>query len=302
MDLRRDKQLAEIVDSHDFDAVTHEVAQIFRLHYSPESVNTILDGCRTTRDLFEGRYPGYRRCYAGYHDLRHTLDVALTTVRLLDGHNLSSESLSENMAEALVQAALLHDTGYIQEEWDTEGTGAKYSQHHEQRSIGFVEAHARQLGIESSDLPMIARFIQSTDLKVDEIAFVSDVERAAGAILGSADLMAQMADREYLEKLLFLYYEFREAGVPGYDTEFDILRNTKGFYQTIKTRLSDRLMGVQTLVRHHFRERHQTDVDLYQVAIARQMDYLDQIIADETTNFRHKLKRVDLDQLSSAPS
>ena len=46
MDLPRDKQLAEIVDSHDFDAVTHEVAQIFGLHYSPESVNTILDGCR----------------------------------------------------------------------------------------------------------------------------------------------------------------------------------------------------------------------------------------------------------------
>ena len=31
-----------------------------------------------------------------------------------------------------------------------------------------------------------------------------------------ADLVGQMSDRAYLEKLLFLYYEFKEAGFPGY--------------------------------------------------------------------------------------
>ncbi len=56
-------------------------------------------------------------------------------------------------------------------------------------------------------------------------------------MLGSADLLGQMSDRAYLEKLLFLYKEFREAGIPGFNTEFDIIRKTVDFYEITVQRL-----------------------------------------------------------------
>ena len=221
--------------------------------------------------------------------------MALTTARLIDGYNLSREPLAGELALPLMQAALLHDTGYIQEDWDTEGTGAKYSQHHEQRSIDFLAHHYGVFEIEELETEPIIRLIQATDLKTDftKILFLNEEEQDAGAVLASADILGQMSDRAYLEKLLFLYHEFREAGIPGYETEFDILRKTREFYETVKGRLRYTYLHMFELAHHHFRERYEVNQNLYIVAVDRQMAFLDKIIGDETTNFRHKLKRGD---------
>ena len=45
--------------------------------------------------------------------------------------------------------------------------------------------------------------------------------------LGTADLMVQMAGRIYLEKLLFLFYEFREGAIAEYDTEMELLNKSQ---------------------------------------------------------------------------
>ena len=51
---------------------------------------------------------------------------------------------------------------------------------------------------------------------LEEIPFRSDETRAMGRILGSADLIAQMADRTYLEKFPLLFEEFQEeVNMPG---------------------------------------------------------------------------------------
>jgi hypothetical protein len=44
----------------------------------------------------------------------------------------------------------------------------------------------------------------------------------------------------------------------------------------------------------HFQARYGVSLDLYLETIARQMAYLDAIIADDSTNFRAKLRRMDL--------
>jgi len=157
-------------------------------------------------------------------------------------------------------------------------------------------------GIGERALAGLARMIQATDLKLDfsKIPYATEQEAYAGAILGSADLVGQMATASTWEKLLFLYYEFREAGIPGNETEFDILRKTRGFYDSTNRRLEVTLSGVHELARFHFRERHGVDSNLYLVAIERQMAYLDGIIADSTTNFRHKLHRGDQKRLHEA--
>jgi hypothetical protein len=150
----------------------------------------------------------------------------------------------------------------------------------------------------------IGRIIECTNLSnlPKELEFKDPESECAGAILGAADLLGQMGDRTYLEKLLFLYYEFREAGVPGYSTEFDILRNTLGFYGRTRERLDKDLEGIPSLARVHFRERFDIDQNLYLESIERQMDYLKAIIEDDSTNFRKKLKRIDLENYSPLPA
>jgi hypothetical protein len=291
----KDIQLAQLVNTRDPEKVIEEVLRIFYYHYSEDSALRVRLAFSQVRSLFAGEFPGYRECLAEYHDFNHTMSVLLAAARLLDGYNVERVFLTEELAIQLFLAALLHDTGYIQEEWDTEGTGAKYSRQHEQRSIEFLERHAGVFEIEEPEIVPITRLIQSTDLKTDfaMIAFPSEQEQDTGAILGSADILGQMSDRAYLEKLLFLYHEFREAGIPGYETEFDILKKTRDFYEAVKGRLRDTYLHVFELAHHHFRERYEVNQNLYIVAVDRQMAYLDRIIDDQTTNFRHKLKRGD---------
>jgi hypothetical protein len=291
----RDVQLADVLDTRDPEKVIEEVLRIFYYHYSEDSALRIRLAFSQVRSLFAGEFPGYRECLAEYHDFNHTMSVVLAAARLMDGYNIERVFLPEEMAVQLLLAALLHDTGYIQEDWDTEGTGAKYSRQHEQRSIEFFTRHAEVFEVEQPEIEPIVRLIESTDLKTDfaGIHFPSEEEQDAGAILGSADILGQMSDRAYLEKLLFLYHEFREAGIPGYETEFDILKKTRDFYEAVKGRLRDTYLHVFELAHHHFRERYEVNRNLYIVAVDRQMAYLDKIIGDQSTNFRHKLKRGD---------
>jgi hypothetical protein len=304
----KDVQLAQLVDTRDTARLIAEVTWIVTLNYGESSADGLKKTFTEIRRLFEGRFPGYRACNSDYHDLRHTLSVVLAAARLADGYSLKRSRLPEGLLITLLRAALLHDSGYIQESWDTTGTGAKYSRQHEERSIVFLERHHRAFGIPSEDLASLFRFIRATDLKESfaGIPFAGEVERDAGAILGTADLIGQMADRDYLERLLFLYYEFREAGIPGFNTEYDVLRKTGDFYIMTRRRLKESYLSMYALARAHFRERHGVDANLYLIAISRQLNYLRKIIRDESTNFRAKLKRGDperREQLSQrAPS
>jgi hypothetical protein len=273
-------QLARIVDSHNFSQVVQEIIRLFRIHYSEKESLGLRLVYDKVRSLFVGEFPGYRACLSEYHDFRHTMDIVLATARLIDGCDLEKVFLPESLAADLLLAAFFHDAGYVQEAWDTSGTGAKYSREHEERSVAFLEKQAEVFDIDRAELPVLSRLIRSTDLKQDfaAIPFAGD-------------------DRQYLEKLLFLYYEFREANVPGYETEFDILRKTHDFYSVIRQRLDESFHGVYALARAHFRERYGTDSNLYMIAIDRQMRYLETIIEDESTNFRAKLKRGDHEKL-----
>jgi hypothetical protein len=302
----KDVQLAQLVDTRDTAQLIAEVIRIVTLNYGESSTAGLRKTIGETRRLFEGHFPGYRACNSDYHDLRHTLSVVLAAARLVDGYNLKRSPIQHELLIALLQAALLHDTGYIQESWDTTGTGAKYARQHEARSIVFLQRHHRAFGIRGEGLESLIRFIRATDLKESfaGIPFAGDAERDAGAILGTADLIGQMSDRDYLERLLFLYYEFREAGIPGFDSEYDVLRKTGDFYLMTRRRLKESYLSLYALARAHFRERHGVDANLYLIAISRQLNYLRQIIRDESTNFRAKLKRGDpvrREQLSQRP-
>ncbi len=292
-------QVSGLVNADDSVSVLEEAAALWSSSYPERSFSCVLSAFDAIRSLFCGEYPGYHACDTDYHDFRHTLAVFLASFRLLDGYNQVQAPLDAADAQALAIAALFHDTGYIRAAGEEAGTGARYTSCHVERSVRFVLGNAAALGINNPQ--GIARLIWSTGLD-NEFArqtWVSQAERDAACMLASADLVGQMADRIYLEKLLFLYYEFKEAGFPGYDTEFDILRKTIGFYELTIARLDGHLGGFRSFARHHFRKRYGIDRDLYAEAMERQMAYLQDILADSSTNFRRKLKRLDLETVGA---
>ena len=294
-------QLSQVVETGSYKKLLAEVRRIFLFHYSDKAYKKVQKAASLTKELFEGDFEGYKACNTEYHDLKHTMDALLASMRLIDGYNLEETPLPEPLALNLLIAALFHDTGYIQESGNDEGTGAKFTKNHVERSILFLENHHKQFGISRSSITVISQIIQCTGLSVDleSIPFAGREDRIAGYILGTADLLGQMSDRTYLEKLVFLYNEFREAGIMGFDTEFDILRKTLEFYKLTKNRFSSNLMNIFQYARHHFRERFQSDRNLYIEAIDRHMDYLKTILEDDTTNFRHKLKRMNLNEIKA---
>ena len=286
-------QLSQLIESPDPDVIMKEVERVFSYHYPSKLFNRIHHNYIILKKLFDGNFPGYKACNTRYHDLFHTLEALLTTVRLMDGYNIKNEPLSVRLAEDLLNATLLHDTGYIQEDTDYVGTGAKYTTSHVERSIQFLKKNYEAFEIDRDDIEIFVDLIQCTGLmvKLETVPFSSTEEKLAGCILGTADLLGQMSDRQYLEKLIFLYYEFKEAGVKGFNTEFDLVRKTVDFYAITMKRLSESYLNVYLFAQDHFEKRFGIDRNLYMVAIDRHMEYLHKIMADNTTNFRHKLKR-----------
>ena len=287
-------QLSRIVNTTKLPRIIEELKKIFSYNYEQGLFNTIKRYIYLINRLFQGKYKGYRKCNTEYHNFKHTLDTLLAVIRLIDGYNLSQDKIEADMSLNILAAALLHDTGYIQQEWDIYGTGAKYTDEHVERSKIFVQENAQVFKIKVQDISIINRLINCSGFNADlsEVAFSSNQEKIAGAILGTGDLLGQMSDRLYLEKLLFLYYEFREAGIPGYNTEYDIIRKTVDFYELTKERFKTNFCNVYKYARIHFRERCGHDENIYMVAIERNINYIKKIIEDNSTNFRHKLNRV----------
>jgi hypothetical protein len=286
-------QLSHLLDRSNPSAELRETESLFRLHYDASDFSPVRNAYSWIVRLFAGGFPGYRPCSTGYHDLGHTLDVLAASVRLIDGCSLTGCPLPGRLAASACAAALFHDTGYILENEDREGTGAKYTAIHVERSIEFVEKHAAIFGLPPDFTGIIARLIAGTSLDTpwNLLEFRDEEERTVGALVATADLLGQMADRVYLEKLLFLYGELTEAGIGGYTSELDLLRSTPGFSHAARERLEGPLMRVYRMAAAHFERRHGIARNLYLESMENQMEYLRRIISDQSPDFHGKLKR-----------
>jgi hypothetical protein len=301
MENNQNIQLAALLPDEKIETINSEVRSLFAHHYPVEEYSLIDNAVKLIDDLFNGRFPGYSACNTEYHDFHHTLEVFLASARLMDGYNIRNKEKYKIMtAVNILLAALFHDTGYIQESWDNSGTGAKHTQSHVERSMEFLNMHHYKFNIPIMDIACICRFILSTKMTEDfnAISFHSEKEKSAAALVASADLMGQMSNRAYLEKLLFLYNEYKEAEIFGYETEFDILKKSVAFYTKVEERLNRDLNEMFKYAEAHFSKRFNIKSNLYMLAIERQMDYLNTIIEDSTSNFRQKLNRADLETVT----
>ncbi|MBW2615773.1 MAG: hypothetical protein JRD02_06330 [Deltaproteobacteria bacterium] len=100
-----------------------------------------------------------------------------------------------------------------------------------------------------------------------------------------------MADRTYLEKLLFLYYEFREGDVGDYKSEVDLLRRTVDFYDFIGQRMEKTADMTDRFMNLHLSSRWDIHTNLYIDSIERQKKYLKHILKMSNSDPRTFLKR-----------
>jgi hypothetical protein len=238
--------------------------------------------------LFNGNYPGYRRCNTFYHDLSHTMDCLLVTAKLIHGASLNGIVFTHRDVTLGLISALMHDTGYIQAVEDDTGTGAKYTVSHIERSIEFMNQYFHDHAFPAEYLPICRDFLRCTGLevKINEIKFQSREHEILGQILGTADLIGQMANENYLEKLPLLYDEFKEGGVPGYNNRLDLLEKTPAFWEMVKKRLVNELGHVDRYLRDYLRVLWGINQDLYRQAIDRNIERLQSFLAAPRPTFR----------------
>jgi len=290
---KRQKTLSDLIDMNNPESVLKEVTYIMGMIFREPSCQVIEQTFADTVRLFNGEYQGYRHCTTPYHDLKHATDSMLAMARLIHGAILAGHSFTEPQVSLGIMCALMHDNGYIQKEEDTEGTGAKYTGYDTIRSIEFMKAYLADHGLMEEQFASYADILicSSLEIKVAELSFPSVTVELLCKLLGTADLMGQMADRIYLEKLAHLYKEFQEAEVAVYSDELDLLRKTKDFYKKVKKRLRGDFDGVCDKVQYHFRERWGIDKNLYIEAIESNIGYLNHILEKHESNYHTHLRR-----------
>jgi len=291
--ISKDIHLYDLLEMESPDAVLDEVLVILGLLARDFEIEPVLSAYHMVRRVYAGDLPLYRACNTHYHDLRHTMDAFLATARLVHGAMLTGENLSERRILTALISALFHDTGHIQEKEDSEGTGAKYTANHVRRSMEFLHRHGREHGLSEEEIAEGRAMILCTDIgaEITSSLFSSSSVELLGRLLNAADLLAQMADRIYLEKLLFLYHEYKEGNTGNYESEVDLLRKTIGFYEYIERRLNPIMDRVNAFMISHLAARWGVSTNLYTEAIERQKKYLKKILAIPDADPRDFLNR-----------
>jgi hypothetical protein len=219
--------------------------------------------------LYHGKHRDYRPCDTEYHDIQHVLDVTLAMARLLDGYERGRQGdapLPPAYFNVGVITALFHDVGYLRRRNDRKHRfGAEYTLVHVTRGSHFLRDYLPRMGL-GRYAGAASRLVHFTGYErdIDTIRVDDPVLRRVGEMLGTADIIAQMSDRCYLEKVRErLYPEFVLGGIarrklPGgrtvtvFKSGDDLVRKTPGFYRNATKRLDEKLHRAYVCAEGHF--------------------------------------------------
>jgi hypothetical protein len=291
---RSDFDVTNTVQVSSTDAVRRAVCELFRQnwpHYPFDRVETAFGDFER---LFNGQFPGYYGCDTVYHDLQHSLDGTLAVARLIvsyDRTHLADERLGPERAIVGVVTALFHDAGYIRQTDDqTHRNGAEFTLSHVSRSAHFISRYLPTIGM-AEWVPVATKIVHFTGYEVqfDQIHLADPLDRRVGHLLGTADMIAQMADRCYLEKCRDrLYPEFVLGGVaasdsPGalrirYGSGLELLRQTPQFFEDVRAKRLDGEFGRA----YRYLEPLFAGRNPYMEAIQQNLEYLTQILRSES--------------------
>ncbi len=253
---RSDYDVTNSVQVSSTSAVTAAVRRLFIRAWPAEAFERVAIAFEEFDKLFSGRMPGYHGVDTVYHDRQHSLDMTLAAARMLVGYETTAEAGTRFGAERAVMAlvtSLFHDAGYIRESDDLKHrNGAEFTLYHVTRSARFLARFLPSIHMESW-VPTATRIVHFTgyEIELNQIQLPDGRDRRLGQILGTADLIAQMSDRCYLEKCRDrLYPEFVLGGVaavPGsngtlevrYGSGLDLLRQTPQFVRMTRAQRLD---------------------------------------------------------------
>jgi hypothetical protein len=292
---RSDFDITNTVKVSSTAAVMQAVAHLLDSTWPGVNTAMLERAFRDFDDMFDGRAPGYLGVDTVYHDRQHTLDVTLAMARLLAGYERQTESLWQFGAErgiAGVIMALFHDVGYLRRDDETNyQNGAELTSTHVSRGAAFLTQYFPRLGM-AQWAPIAAEILHFTGYErpFSQIKVEDARDRRLGHLLGTADMIAQLADRCYLEKCRDrLYPEFVLGGVAlgksvqGYPTVkyasgLDLLRQTPQFVASTRSNRLDREFAKA----YHFLEVLFDGRNPYMESIDRNMRFLDQVLRSES--------------------
>ncbi len=306
MNFRRSEfDVTNRINTTDPVCVKLEVTRIFRALHSRHQAPVLVRAFDDLVRLYRGEYPGYARCDTEYHDLQHVLDVTLAMARLLDGYERSrgdGPAMDERLFQLGVICALFHDCGYIRKSNDTRHhNGAEYTATHVSRGGKFLKEYLPELGMEDfADAAGQILHFTGYERSVESIRLAHPMFRLLGSLLGSADIIAQMSDRCYLEKCRDrLFPEFVAGGITRKRTDTgevvvfaspeDLLKKTPSFYHNASKRLDGDLGGAYRYAQSHF-----GGPNLYMEAVKQNIRFAERI----TTSGELTLRRVPPETLN----
>lgn len=247
-DRRSDYDVTNTVRVSSVTSVLSAVKKLFDAQFPAASFDPVWMAFLDFERLFTGKDPNYHAVDTSYHDIQHSLDMTLALARLIVGHDRTAaedDRLGPDRARFAVVSALFHDSGYIRHrERDADAeNGAVFTTTHVTRSGAYLENYLPKIGLRRF-ANVVSRVVHFTgyEMELDDIELDDPRDAVVGHLLGTADLLVQMADRCYLEKCRDrLYPEFVLGEVAVnidstgshalYRSSNDLLQKTMDFYQ-----------------------------------------------------------------------
>jgi hypothetical protein len=293
---RSDFDVTNTVQVSSPQAVFEAVEALYRPVWPELELAPLAEAFEHFERLFAGEVTGYFGVDTVYHDRQHTLDITLALARLIVGHErMQPEAARLGSERAIVGliVGLFHDVGYLRRTDDVESrNGAEFTSTHVSRGARFLAEYLPVLGLHDW-IPIAAQIIHFTGYEVPfsqiEAKVTDPRDVMLGHLLGTADMVAQIADRCYLEKCRDrLYAEFVLGGVAlpvaanggrqvKYASGLDLLRQTPEFVAEVRAK---RLDG-QFHSAYRFVEALYGGRNPYVEGIDRNMEYLRQILRSE---------------------
>ena len=268
---RSDHDVTDRIRTTDLDQVSAEVTRLYKGLYNGTPSPAIKHAFADIRRLYAGEHPDFKPCDTEYHDIQHVLDVTLAMARLMDGYERSRSNGLPALPAACfslgVTIALFHDFGYLRRRNDRRHRyGAEYTLTHVTRGSRHLHRYLPRIGLKRYAATG-ATLVHYTgyERRAESIPLNDKLLRRVGHMLGTADIIAQMADRCYLEKCRDrLYPEFVLGGLtkkklPGGGTQIlftsgdDLVRKTPGFYVNAAKRLDLQLARAYEYAARHFK-------------------------------------------------
>lgn len=287
---RNSFDVANIVNVTDPASVSDAVQCIFLDLYPYASTDILKNAVNELTRMYRGEHPDFVACDTGYHDLQHILDVTLASARLLDGYE-RTQSNGKKLGHELflfgILIALFHDSGYLRRRDSEEHRqGAEFTLIHVARSEDRLKNYLPAAGM--GELSNAVKVVHYTgyEIPIEQVQVSTPAHQMIGSLVASADILAQMSDRCYLEKCYDrLYNEFVLAGIARrrdgsgheqvvFSSPQDLVIKTPAFYRGAKRRMDDALKGA-----YHYAERHFCGQNLYLEAVERNILFAEYMIA-----------------------